>query len=94
MKKEYALYLKKYLKEQSFYIDIVSVILGLVIIILSLVAMIGGRTALLKPVFGLSFVLTAINTYKGFLKGTPTRMIYAGFAAVLAIVWIYSVIRL
>ncbi len=94
MKKEYIIYLKNYLRRESFYIDILSVILGIAIIVSSLVVIIAGYPPLLKAVFGLSFLLAGINAYKGFRKNAPTRMIYAGSSAVLLIVWIVSLIRL
>ncbi|MBQ7563436.1 MAG: hypothetical protein IJT16_05545 [Lachnospiraceae bacterium] len=94
MKKEYLLYLKNYLKKESFYIDILSVILGILIIAVALTAVIGNRTSLLKAVFGLSLFVAVINACKGFLKQTPTKLIYAGISVALVIVWIFSLIRL
>ena len=94
MKKEFRFYLKNYLKRESFYIDILSVLLSIAVIAVSLTAVIGNLPGLLKTVFGLTLFLAAINTIRGFLKQTPTRLIYAGATALLTVIWIYSLIRL
>ncbi len=90
MNKEVKDYLRNTLKKESFYIDVISSILGLTVIILTAVSFYTDRTGLLKAVFVLAFLIMIINAYKGFKLRLPTRYIYAVLSLVMAGMCIYS----
>ena len=94
MNRELKAYLKNVLKKESFYIDVLSTILGVIIIVLTAVAFLGDAMGLLKTIFTLALLLVALNVFKGFRVGAPTRYIYAAFALILLGTCIYSYIKL
>ena len=90
MRKVILSYLRNSIRQESFYVDILSILLGLTIVVLSVIALIEGDKANLKITFLLALILCVINIYKGFRLKTPTRYIYAVCAGLLAGASVYS----
>ncbi|HAG68898.1 MAG TPA: hypothetical protein DCL38_02880 [Lachnospiraceae bacterium] len=92
MYREAKAYIRNIIRKESFYIDILSTLIGLAVIVLTAVAFIAEAEGLIRVIFILALVLSAMNVYKGFKLCTPTRYIYAVFTVILVFVSVYSLL--
>ena len=90
MSKEFKNYFLNIIKKESFYIDIISMLIGCVIIAVTAVSFYTGEAYLVKVVFALALVITVMNWYKSFKALSPMRYVYAVCSAVLIGMCVYS----
>ena len=75
MSREFKNYFLNIIKKESFYIDIISMLIGCVIIAVTAVSFYAGDASLIKVVFGLALVITLMNWYKGSKALSPMRYV-------------------
>jgi hypothetical protein len=90
MSKEFKNYFLNIIKKESFYIDIISMLIGCVIIAVTAVSFYTGEAYLVKVVFALALVITVMNWYKSFKALSPMRYVYAACSVVLIGMCVYS----
>ncbi len=90
MSREFKNYFLNIIKKESFYIDIISMLIGCVIIAVTAVSFYAGDASLIKVVFGLALVITLMNWYKGSKALSPMRYVYAACSVILFGMCVYS----
>ncbi|MCR5106726.1 MAG: hypothetical protein K6B28_01040 [Lachnospiraceae bacterium] len=95
MRKETLSYIKNIVKKESFHIDLVSVLLaGLICISTAVVLLNDSLMNLIKYIFVMAFILSALNAYKGYKNNAPTKFMYFIFAVITLILVILCIIVL
>ena len=94
MSREFKNYILNIIKKESFYIDIISILIGCMIIAVTAVYFYTGDEACVRAVFILALAVTLMNWYKSHKALSPMRHAYAACSVILIVACIYSMFRI